>query len=88
MALELIAMINKCSSLVVDDFGRLSLLNAREKVFILLVKEIFSLSNRKATYLLLPTGVEKGISYKTAERLYFDPPVIMISNNLFLNLFI
>jgi len=38
MALELRAMINESSSLVVDDFGRLSLLNAREKVFIILVK--------------------------------------------------
>jgi len=38
MALELRAMIDESSSLVVYDFGRPSLLNAREKVFIIPVK--------------------------------------------------
>jgi len=73
MALELRAMIDESSSLVVDDFGRPSLLNAREKVFIILVKEIFRLSNRKAAYLLPLLGITKEISYKTVERLYSDP---------------
>ena len=85
MALELRAMIDDSSSLVVDEFGRPSLLNAKEKVFVILVKEIFRLSNRKAAYLLPLLGVEKGISYKTVERLYSDPLVIMILNNLFMN---
>ena len=47
MALELRATINESSSLVVDDFGRPSLLNAREKVFLILVKEIFLSSRRR-----------------------------------------
>jgi len=85
MALELRAMIDESSSLVVDDFGRPSLLNAREKVFIILVKEIFRLSNRKAAYLLPLLGITKEISYKTVERLYSDPLVIMILNNLFIS---
>ena len=38
MALEPRAMIDQSSFPVVDDFGRPSLLNAREKIFILLVK--------------------------------------------------
>ncbi len=51
MALELRAMIDESSTFVVEEFGRPTLINAREKVFILLVKEIFRLSNRKAAYL-------------------------------------
>ena len=54
-------------------------------VFIILVKEIFCLSNRKAAYLLPLLGIGKDISYKTVERLYSDPLVIMILNNLFMN---
>jgi len=38
MVLELRAMIDESSSLVIDDFGRPSLSNAREKVFIILVR--------------------------------------------------
>ena len=85
MAYELREMIHSSSDITVDEFGRPSLLNAKEKVFILLVKEIFRLSNRKAAYLLPLLGVEKDISYKTVERLYSDPLVIMILNNLFMN---
>ena len=85
MALELRAMIDESSSFVVEEFGRPSLLEAKEKVFIILVKEIFRLSNRKTAYLLPLLGVEKDISYKTVERLYSDPLVIMILNNLFMN---
>ena len=50
-----------------------------------LVKEIFHLSNRKAAYLLPLLGISKDISYKTVERLYSYPLVIMILNNLFMN---
>lgn len=83
IALELRAMVDEPSSFVVEGFGRPSLLDAREKAFIILVKEIFRLSNRKAAYLLPLLGIEKDISYKTVERLYSDPLVIMILNNLF-----
>ena len=75
----------KISSFVVEEFGRPSLLEAKEKVFILLVKEIFRLSNRKVAYLLPLLGVEKDISYKTVERLYSDRIVIRILNDLFMN---
>ncbi len=85
MALELRAMIDESSSIVVDEFGRHPLLNAKEKVFLILVKEIFRLSNRKAAYLLPLLGIEKDISYKTVERLYSDPLVLMILNNLFVS---
>jgi len=85
IAVELRAMINESSSFVVDGFGRPSLLEAREKAFIILIKEIFRLSNRKAAYLLPLLGIEKEISYKTVERLYSDPLVIMILNNLFVS---
>ena len=54
-------------------------------VFVILVKEIFRLSNRKAVYLLPLLGTWKDISYKTVERLYSYPLVIMILNNLFMN---
>ena len=85
MALELRAMIDESSSFVVEEFGRPSLLEAREKVFVMLVKEIFRLSNRKAAYLLPLLGISKDISYKTVERLYSDPLVLMILKNLFMN---
>ena len=85
MALELRAMIDESSSFVVEEFGRPSLLDAKEKVFVILVKEIFRLSNRKAAYLLPLLGISKDISYKTVERLYSDPLVLMILNNLFIS---
>ena len=55
----------------------------REKVFILLVREILRLGNMKAAYPLLLLGISKGISYKTVEILYFDPHALTIFNNLF-----
>ncbi len=85
MALELRGMIGSSSNIEVDEFGRPSLLDAKEKVFIILVKEIFRLSNRKAAYLLPLLGIGKDISYKTVERLYSDPMVLMILNNLFVS---
>lgn len=56
-----------------------------EKVFIIIVKEIFRLSNRKTAYLLPLLGIEKDVSYKTVERLYSDPLVLMILKNLFVS---
>ena len=85
MALELRAMIDDSSSLVVDEFGRPSLLNAKEKVFVILVMELFRPSNRKAPHLFPLLGVGKDISYKTVERFYLAPLVIMILNNLFIS---
>ncbi|MGC8563245.1 MAG: ISNCY-like element ISTvo2 family transposase, partial [Thermoplasmata archaeon] len=60
-------------------------MNAREKVFIILIKEIFRLSNRKVAYLFHLLGISKEIRYKSVERLYSHPLVIMILNNLFMN---
>ena len=61
MAIEPRSMVDTISSSIeVEEAGRPSLLNAREKVFIILVKEIFRLSNRKAAYLLPLIGNNKG----------------------------
>ncbi len=59
------------------------MLDAREKAFIILLKEIMELSNRKMAYELPLLGINSEISYKAVERLYSDPLVIMILNNLF-----
>jgi transposase len=72
------------SSIMVEEAERPSLLNEREKVFLILVKEIFRLSNKKAGYLLPLLGIEKDIPYKTVERFYPDPIVMMMLNNLFI----
>ena len=44
--------IDHASSIVVDEFHRLSLLDAKEKAFIILVKEIMKLSNRRMAYVI------------------------------------
>ena len=84
MSMELRTMIDHVSGIVVDEFGRPSLLDAREKAFMILVKEIMKLSNRRMAYELPLFGITREISYKTVERLYSDPLVIMILNNLFI----
>ena len=83
MSSELRSMIDHGSDIVVNEFGRPSLLNAKEKAFIILVKEIMKLSNRRMAYELPLFGIDRIISYKTVERLYSDPLVVMIMNNLF-----
>ena len=83
MSRDLRSMIDHASNIVVDEFGRPSLLNAREKAFILLVKEIMRLSNRRMAYQLSLFGIDLEISYKTVERLYSDPLVVMVLNNIF-----
>ena len=83
MSRDLRPMIDHASNIDTDEFGRPSLLDAKEKAFIILTKEIMGLSNRRMAYELPLFGIEKGISYKTVERLYSDPLVIMILNNLF-----
>lgn len=84
IARDLRSMISRISSRIyADDFGRPSILKAEEKVFIMLAKEIFRLSNRRAAYLMPLFGLDHEVSYKTVERLYSDPLVIMILNNMF-----
>ena len=85
MASKLREKIGSSSDITVDEFGRPSLLNAKEKVFVILVMEIFRPSNRKAPHLFPLLGVGKDISYKTVERFYLAPLVIMILNNLFIS---
>ena len=84
MSMELRSMIDHASSIVLNEFGRPSLLDAKEKAFILLTKEIMKLSNRRMAYELPLFGIDRIISYKTVERLYSDPLVVMILNNLFI----
>lgn len=67
-----------------DALGRPSIINAIDKAQILLTKGIFQLINRKTAYLMPLMGMEYDVSYKTIERLYSDPLVAMILNNLFI----
>ena len=60
------------------------MLDARKKAFIILTKEIMKLSNRRMAYELPLFGITRETSYKTVERLYSDPLVIKILNNLFI----
>ena len=84
MSRELRSMIDHVSGIVLNEFGRPSLLDAKEKAFIILVKEIMKLSNRRMAYEMPLFGITEEISYKTVERLYSDPLVIMILNNIFI----
>ncbi len=84
MSRELRSMIDHGSGIVLNEFGRPSLLDAKEKAFIILVKEIMKLSNRRMAYEMPLFGIDRIISYKTVERLYSDPLVIMILNNIFI----
>ena len=84
MSMELRSMIDHASSIAINEYGRPSLLDAREKALIILVKEIMKFSNRRMAYELPLFGIDRIISYKTVERLYSDPLVIMILNNLFI----
>lgn len=57
-----------------------------KKVLIILIKDIFQLSNRKMCNLLMLFSMLSGIdiSYKTVERMYSDPLVIMTIHNMFM----
>ena len=57
MSRELKSMIDHVSFIVADEFGRPSLLDAKEKAFIILVKEIMKLSNRRMAYELPLLGI-------------------------------
>lgn len=52
--------------------------------FLLITKEIYRQSNRREAYLLPLMGLDKHIGYKSVERLYSDPLVIMVLHNMFL----
>ncbi len=64
--------------------GRKSTLELRQKVIILLLKELFGKSNRLMACMLELFSILSGIdtSYKTVERLYSDPLVEMAIHNL------
>lgn len=59
-------------------------LSLRQKVIILLLKQLFSKSNREMSVMmaLFSLLTEVDISYKTVERLYSDEEVIMVLNNI------
>ncbi len=50
MSMELRSTIDHASSIAINEFSRPSLLDAKEKAFIILVKEIMKLSNRRMAY--------------------------------------
>lgn len=72
--MELRSMFEHASEIMVYEFGKPSLLNAKEKAFILLTKEMMKLSNRRMAYELPLFGIDRVISYKTVKRTHSDPP--------------
>ena len=64
MSRELRSMIDHASSIVADEFGRQSLLDAKEKALIILIEEIMKLSNRRMAYELPLLGITRDLSYK------------------------
>lgn len=64
--------------------GRKSKLTLKQKIILLLLKELFDKSNRDMSYMLdifsLLSGID--ISYKTIERLYSDTQVELVLHNL------
>lgn len=64
--------------------GRKPLLTLKQKVILLLLKELFDKSNRNMAFMIdvfsLLSGID--VSYKTVERLYSDPEVEMALHNL------
>lgn len=64
--------------------GNKSKLKLRQKVILLLLKELFGKSNRMMASMLTIFSLLSGIdvSYKTVERLYSDPEVEMALHNL------
>lgn len=85
---EIMPVIEEADSVIVKapPFGHPVEINAKQKVLILLLKDIFQLSNRKMANLLLFFSALTGIdtSYKTIERAYSDPIVRMIIHNMFI----
>jgi len=66
-------------------FGRPPKAQAKQKVLILLAKDLVQFSNRKMTNLLALFSLfdDVDISYKTIERTYSNPMVKMIIHNIF-----
>ena len=57
MSRYLRSMIEHASGIEIEEFGRPSLLGAKEKAFIILTKEIMRLSNRRMAYELPLFGI-------------------------------
>ncbi|HAZ13285.1 MAG TPA: ISNCY family transposase [Bdellovibrionales bacterium] len=70
--------------LVVRDTGRPPQLSIKQKLTLLLMKELFDKSNRSMASMLAAFSLLNGIdvSYKTLERLYSDPEVEIALHNL------
>ncbi len=87
-AAELYSVVKSASSIIFspdDRMGRPPKVTPEQKVVILLLKEIFSLSNRKMSGLLSLFGplTDIDICYKTVERAYSSMPVRLIIHNMF-----
>ncbi|MBX8633955.1 MAG: hypothetical protein KIY10_05375 [Thermoplasmata archaeon] len=88
-AAELYSVVKSASSIIFstdDRMGRPPKVTPEQKVAILLLKEIFSLSNRKMSGLLSLFGplTDIDICYKTVERAYSSLPVRLIIHNMFI----
>ncbi len=87
-AAELYSVVKSASSILFspdDHTGRPPKVTPEQKAVILLLKEIFSLSNRKMSGLLSLFGplTDIDICYKTVERAYSALPVRLIIHNMF-----
>ncbi|MBX8631380.1 MAG: ISNCY family transposase [Thermoplasmata archaeon YP2-bin.285] len=87
-AAELYSVVKSASSIIFspdDHMGRPPKVTPEQKVVMLLLKEIFSLSNRKMSGLLSLFGplTDIDICYKTVERAYSSMPVRLIIHNMF-----
>ena len=82
---SIVAEANYLLLLNLKCIGRKSAINYTDKTVILLLKDIFEISNRKMARFLAFfsafTGIE--VSYKTVERLYSDPIIMMTVYNMF-----
>ncbi len=76
-------LLEASSNIREDEFGRPSIIHGVDRAQIILSKEIFHLSNRKAAYLMPLMGMDYEGGYKTIERIYSDEIVSMIMHNLF-----
>ena len=88
-AAELYSVVKSASSIIFspdDHMGRPPKVTPEQKAAILLLKEIFGLSNRKMAGLLSLFGplTDIEICYKTVERAYSALPVRLIIHNMFI----
>ncbi len=85
---EIMPVIEEADSIIVKSkhFGHPTNISTKQKVLILLLKDIFQLSNRKMANLLAFFSVLSGIDagYKTIERAYSNPQAKMIIHNMFI----